>query len=86
MNEAPIQIRKPEAVRKIRRLSALIEKPFTEAVEAAVTEALERVEHQRSSEERGRLIDEALARYRALPKTGPMLTDEDLYDEDGFPR
>lgn len=86
MTDAPIQIRKLEAVRKIRRLSAMIEKPFTETVEAAVTEALERAERERSIEERSRRIDEAVARFAALPKIGPPLTDDELYDEDGFPR
>jgi hypothetical protein len=86
MTDAPIQIRKPEAVRKIRRLSALIEKPFTETVEAAVTEALERAERQRSIEERSRRIDRIVEDFARLPKIGPPLTDAELYDEDGFPR
>lgn len=86
MTDAPIQIRKPEVVRQIRRLADLRRQPITDAVAAVVSEALERDERNLSLEERRRRVDEAIARYRALPKTGEMLTDEDLYDEDGFPR
>lgn len=86
MTDAPIQIRKPEVVRQIRRLADLKRQPITEVVATVVADALERVEREESLEERRRRAEQAIARYRALPKTGPMLTDEDLYDEDGFPR
>ena len=31
-------------------------------------------------------IEGILRRFRALPRTGPLLGDDDLYDEDGLPK
>jgi len=36
--------------------------------------------------ERQRQIDELLEHFRSLPRTEEMLTDDDLYDDDGLPR
>jgi hypothetical protein len=84
----PIQIRKAQAVENIRELARLRGAGLTETVEAAVHETLERErEHRAASlEERRARVMETLERFWALPRTGEILTDADLYDEDGFPK
>lgn len=83
----PIQIRKEDIVRDIRELANLTGQPITEAVGDAVRRELRRARLRATpAAERERKIDELVARFRALPKTGAPLTDEELYDEDGFPR
>jgi hypothetical protein len=83
----PIQIRRERVVRNIRELADLTQLPITDAVDTAVQNELARARRRMTpAQERERRIDEVLARIRALPRTGEVLTDEDLYDEDGFPR
>jgi hypothetical protein len=83
----PIQIRKEDIVRDIRELASLTGQPITEAVGEAVRRELRRARFRATpSADRERKIDEVLARFHALPKIGAPLTDEELYDEDGFPR
>ena len=86
MTNAPIQIRNPAATSKIRELAALKGRPITEVVESAVAAELDRARRDLTLEERRQRVRATVARYAALPKVGPMLTDADLYDEDGFPR
>lgn len=88
MTKAPIQIRNPDVVRDIRALADRTGLPLTEAVADAVRRRLleedERDQRKRSaSREKVRRL---VARFAALPRTGPALSDSDLYDEDGFPR
>jgi hypothetical protein len=82
----PIQIRKEDVVRDIRELANLTHRPITETVAAAVKSELDRARRRQSHEQRERDIDRLLAEFRALPKVGPPLTDDDLYDENGFPK
>ena len=83
----PIQIRREQVVRNIRELAELTHQPITDAVDAAVRSELFRARRRMIPEqERDRRIDEVMARIRALPRTGNVLTDADLYDDDGFPR
>jgi hypothetical protein len=83
----PIQIRREHVVRNIRELANLTQLPITDAVDAAVQNELARARRRMTpAKERERRIDEVRARLRALPRTGEALTDEDLYDDDGFPR
>jgi len=88
MNDAPIQIRNPEVVRAIRALAEKTGKPITATVAEAVDAALQRqdVVDDREVQQRLRAIHEAVERFHALPVIGPTLTDDDLYDEDGFPK
>jgi hypothetical protein len=81
----PIQIRKEDVVRDIRELASLTDRPITEAVAVAVKSELNRARHRRTLAQRNVEIDRLLQEIRALPKLGPMLTDEDLYDEDVKP-
>lgn len=86
--KAPIQIRREDVAEDIRKLAGLMKVSLTEAVAVAVRERLEEAERQRRKqiEERDREIQELLKAFWALPKTGPLLTDADLYDEDGLPK
>jgi len=88
MKDAPIQIRNPEVVRDIRELAERTGLPLTEAIADAVRRRLaeeQAKDHARIAERR-QAIDEILARVDKLPRIGPPLTDDDLYDEDGLPK
>lgn len=82
----PVQIRKEEVVRDIRELAALKGKPITDAVADAVKSELVRARRASDVEIRRREIRRLVDEFNALPKVGPMLTDEDLYDQDGLPK
>lgn len=85
---APIQIRKPQAVELIRKVAARRGQSITDAVEALARAELERQDAAREAEVKRKLaaVEEIVRRFNARPRTGEMLTDEDLYDEDGLPR
>ncbi|MGE5501488.1 MAG: type II toxin-antitoxin system VapB family antitoxin [Ignavibacteriales bacterium] len=85
---APIQIRKPQAVELIRKVAARRGQSITDAVEALARAELERQDAAREAEVQRKLaaVREIVERFKALPKTGEMLTDEDLYGPDGLPR
>ena len=85
---APIQIRKPRAVELIRKAAAGRGQSITEAMEALAEEDVKRQEATREAEIERKLarVRQLVKEFAALPKTGEMLTDEDLYDEDGLPR
>ena len=82
----PIQIRNEHVVRDIREAAALTCRPITEIVGEGVQIVLERERRRATGGQRRREIDRILAEIDALPILGPMLTDDDLYDDDGFPR
>jgi hypothetical protein len=88
MNDAPIQIRNPDVVRSIRALAEKTGRPITDAVAQAVEAELKRreAEDEQEFQRRLRAIDAAVERFHALPIVGPLLTDDDLYDDDGLPR
>ncbi len=85
---APVQIRKPEVAERLRSLARLEGKSITELVEEMVRERDERLTSAREADiaERRRGVEEAVRRFNALPIVGPLLTDDDLYDEDGLPK
>jgi len=82
----PIQIRKEDVVRDIRELASLTDRPITDAVALAVKAELKRARHRSTASERAAEIDRLLAEIDALPRLGPPLTDDELYDENGLPR
>ncbi len=86
MTDAPIQIRKEAVVRDIRELATLTGKPITEAVASAVRSELERTRRLSDIDERRRAVDEIVRQFNELPRIGPELTDDDLYDDDGMPK
>lgn len=85
---APVQIRKADTVERLRRLAALEGKTITELVDEMVRDRDERLttERERDIDERRAAVEEAVRRFQALPIVGPLLTDDDLYDEDGLPK
>ena len=84
---APIQIKNPDVVRDIRLLAELTRRPITDVVAEAVRERLAEAQLARQADikERLRKVAEIQERIAALPRIGPLLTDADFYDEDGFP-
>jgi hypothetical protein len=88
MTDAPIQIRKPRVTRAIRKLAAQRGVAITDAVADAVDDALRRLERIDEAEIQKRLeaVRRIAAEFNALPTVGPMLADDDLYDEDGLPK
>lgn len=80
----PIQIRNEQVSSDIRELASIKRKPITDAVGEAVRHELERERQEKQA--RRREVDRLLADIRALPVVGPMPTDDDFYDQDGFPK
>ena len=85
---APVQIRKPEVAERLRELARLEGKSITDLVEEMVRERDERLTATREAEIQRKLAaaEETVRRFQALPIIGPLLTDDDLYDEDGVPK
>ncbi|MEJ7833430.1 MAG: type II toxin-antitoxin system VapB family antitoxin [Nocardioides sp.] len=77
-----LNIKDPEVYRLAADLAARRGTSMTGAVRAALAEAVER--EQTDSEERVERILEIAARMRARG-LDDMLTDDDLYDENGLP-
>lgn len=88
MNDAPIQIRNPEVTRAIRELAERKGQAITDAVGDAVHAELQRLDNAKSADVQRKLaaIDDILARYGSWPIRRPIPTDDDFYDEDGFPK
>jgi len=85
---APVQIRKPEVAERLRELARLEGKSITDLVEEMVRERDERLTAARKAEIERKLAaaEEIVAHFQSLPIIGPLLTDDDLYDEDGLPK
>ncbi|WP_337187763.1 type II toxin-antitoxin system VapB family antitoxin [Phenylobacterium sp.] len=82
----PIQIRNDDAVREVREAAALTGLSITKVVAEGARLVAERARRVRSPEDRRREVDRLLAEFRALPKTGETLADDDLYDDYGLPK
>jgi hypothetical protein len=85
---APVQIRKAETVERLRRLAAFEGKTITDLVDEMVRERDERLTTDREAEIQRKIaaVNKIVAHFQALPIVGPLLTDDDLYDEDGLPK
>ena len=85
---APVQIRKADTVERLRRLAALEGKSITELVDEMVRERDERLTADREAEIQRKIAAarEIVAHFNSLPIIGPLLTDDDLYDEYGLPK
>jgi hypothetical protein len=84
----PIQIKRPDVAEDIRTLAALTGVSITDAIANAVRAQLdvERVRQNAILRKRKAAAEKILAELRRLPVRGPMLSDEDLYDEQGLPK
>jgi len=85
---APVQIRKADTVERLRRLAALEGKSITDLVDEMVRERDQRLVQAKDAEIERRIAAarETVRRFQALPIVGPLLTDDDLYDEHGLPK
>ena len=85
---APIQIRREDVVRDLRELAALRRQPITETIAQITRAELKRARLGETVDERERAVDASIARFQAAVQKhgGRMLTDDDLYDENGLPR
>ena len=85
---APVQIRKSDTVERLRWLAALEGKTITDLVDEMVRERDRRFAIRSEAEVQRRIAaaEETVRRFQALPIVGPLLTDDDLYGEDGLPR
>lgn len=85
---APVQIRKSDTVERLRRLASLEGKTITELVDEMVRERDRQYELRRENdiEARRQAVEEIVAHFNSLPIIGPLLTDDDFYDEDGLPK
>jgi hypothetical protein len=85
---APIQIRKAAVVENIRKLAERTHLPITEAVDRAVKAEMQRLEIEQEAEANATIkeVKALIRRFNELPTVGPMLTDDDLYDEWGLPK
>ncbi len=83
---SPIQIRRPDVVGDIRDLAALKQVPLTAAVAEAVRTELAQARREGEIQSRLRNVRRLVGELHRLPRVGPLLTDDDLYDEDGLPK
>jgi hypothetical protein len=85
---APVQIRKADTVERLRRLAHLEGKSITELVDEMVRERDDRrtADKEADIERRLKEVREIVAHFNSLPVVGPLLTDDDFYDEDGLPK
>jgi hypothetical protein len=84
----PIQIKRPDVADDIRTLAALTGLSITDAIANAVAAqlAVERLKADARLRKRRKEAERALAEMRRLPVTGPIVSDEDLYDTEGLPK
>ena len=84
-----LNIKNPDVVRSVKRLSELTGLSATQAVKQAVEEALTAAETRHRHNPRGldlEKIDALLKRAHSLPILDHRHPDDILYDEDGLPR
>lgn len=83
-----IQIKRRDVAEDARALAALMGVSITEAIGEAVKArlAIERVKASAKLSKRRKAAERALAQLRELPVVGRILTDQDLYDDEGLPK
>jgi hypothetical protein len=84
----PIQIKRADVADDIRSLAALTGTSITDAIANAVRGqlAIEQVKADAKLRKRRKEAAKILAELRRLPVTGPLLSDNDLYDANGLPK
>lgn len=85
---SPIQIRREDVVRDLRELAALRGQPITDTIAEIARAELRRARQRPTVDERDRAIDASVARFQDAVRRhgGRLLTDDELYDENGLPR
>ncbi|RYG18672.1 MAG: hypothetical protein EON96_04500 [Caulobacteraceae bacterium] len=85
---APVQIRKPDVTERLRSLAQREGLSITDLVDEMARDREARANTARQAEiDRKIAAAEAIvAHFQSLPILGPLLTDDDFYDEDGLPK
>jgi len=85
MDMSSLNIKNDRAVELVRQIAARYGTNCTQAIiqvaEAALSEPDKAAERKDLAQ-----IDQILARYRSVMSRDDILTDDELYDEDGLPR
>ncbi|QYF87719.1 type II toxin-antitoxin system VapB family antitoxin [Brevundimonas sp. PAMC22021] len=85
---APVQIRKPDVAERLRSMALREGLSITDLVDQMAREREARINEARQAEINRKIAaaKQIIAEFNALPIVGPMLTDDDIYDEDGLPK
>lgn len=85
---APVQIRKPDVAERLRNMALREGLSITELVDQMAREREARPDEARRAEIERKIaaLNEIVREFNALPVLGPLLTDDDIYDEDGLPK
>ena len=85
---APVQIRKPDVAERLRSIALREGLSITDLVDQMAREREDRINETRRAEidRKMAVVNEIVREFNALPVLGPLLTDDDIYDEDGFPK
>lgn len=85
---APVQIRKPDVTERLRSLAQREGLSITDLVDEMARDREARANTARQAEiDRKIAAAEAIVvHFQSLPILGPLLTDDDFYDEDGLPK
>ena len=85
---APVQIRKPDVAERLRNMALREGLSITELVDQMAREREARPDEARRAEIERKIaaVNEIVRECNALPVLGPLLTDDDIYDEDGLPK
>ncbi|WP_295706824.1 type II toxin-antitoxin system VapB family antitoxin [uncultured Brevundimonas sp.] len=85
---APVQIRKPDVAERLRNMALREGLSITELVDQMAREREARPDEARRAEIERKIaaVNEIVREFNALPVLGPLLTDDDIYDEDGLPK
>lgn len=85
---APVQIRKPDVAERLRSLAQREGLSITDLVDemARDREARANTASQAEIDRKIAAAEAIVAHFQSLPILGPVLTDDDFYDEDGLPK
>lgn len=85
---APVQIRKPDVTERLRSLAQREGLSITDLVDemARDREARANTARQAEIDQKIAAAEAIVAHFQSLPILGPLLTDDDFYDEDGLPK
>lgn len=85
---APVQIRKSDVAERLRTLARREGLSITDLVDQMAREREARADAAKEAEVQRKIAaaKRIIAEFNALPIVGPLLTDDDLYDEDGLPK
>ena len=85
---APVQIRKPDVAERLRKIARREGLSITDLVDEMAREREAKADRAQNAEIQRKIaaVDEIVREFNALPVLGPLLTDDDIYDEDGLPK